>query len=207
MEQSIKTIVLIDYFCSMARILEFEEEEAIKKAMDVFWKKGYNGTSMRDLTAAMGINSSSLYRTIGDKHSLFVKCIKNYTASRMEAARKFATAQSSPLTALIRFIEFSADVIASDGDSCMAIKTTFEIAADDADVQKILKADSDFTYNFLLDLLNKAIGQGEIPKDTDAGTMTDHIMCAFTGWHELYILQQDRQRILNMARLLIQQLE
>lgn len=191
----------------MARILEFEEEDAIRKAMDVFWKKGYNGTSMRDLTAAMGINPSSLYRSIGDKHALFVKCIKNYTESRMEEARKFAAAQSSPLAALVSFIKISADVIAGDGDSCMAIKTTFEIAADDPDVQKILKADSDCTYNFLLNLLKKAIDQGEIRKDTDAETMTDHIMCAFTGWHELYILHRDRQRILNMAALLIRQLD
>jgi TetR/AcrR family transcriptional repressor of nem operon len=56
----------------MARNREFNEQEAIKRAMDVFWKKGYNGASMRDLTDAMQINSSSLYNSIGDKHKLFV---------------------------------------------------------------------------------------------------------------------------------------
>lgn len=191
----------------MSRIIEFVEEEAISKAMDVFWKKGYNGTSMRDLTAAMGINPSSLYRTLGDKHALFVKCIRSYTEGRMQEAKKFATGQTSPLAALIAFIDLSADVIASDGDSCLAIKTTFEIATDDADVQKVLQADNDFTYNFLLTLLNNAASQGEIVKETDTETLTDHIMSAFTGWHESYILHKDKQRIRKMADLLIKQLK
>jgi len=48
----------------MARNVEFNEATAIQKAMEVFWKKGYNATSLRDLTDAMQINSSSLYNTI-----------------------------------------------------------------------------------------------------------------------------------------------
>ncbi|WP_449398631.1 TetR/AcrR family transcriptional regulator [Chryseobacterium wanjuense] len=64
----------------MARNIEFNEEVAIQKAMEVFWEKGYYATSMRDLTDAMKINSSSLYNTIGDKHQLFLKCIDHYIA-------------------------------------------------------------------------------------------------------------------------------
>lgn len=63
----------------MARNIEFDEDIAIQKAMAVFWKNGFGGTTIRDLTEAMDINSSSLYNTIGDKHQLFVKCISNYT--------------------------------------------------------------------------------------------------------------------------------
>jgi TetR/AcrR family transcriptional repressor of nem operon len=53
--------------------------------MAVFWKKGFDGTTMRDLTKAKNINSSSLYNTTGDKHQLFVKCISNYTKKGMVA--------------------------------------------------------------------------------------------------------------------------
>lgn len=191
----------------MARILEFDEQEAISKAMEVFWKKGYNGASMRDLTAAMGINASSLYRTIGDKHALFIKCIRNYTEGRMQEARKFVASENSALVALTSFIETSADVITRGGDSCLAIKTTFEVAADDPEVQKVVKADSDFTYELLLSLLKKAIAQGEISKAVSAETMADHIMSAFTGWHESFILYKDKGRIERMAQLLICQLK
>ena len=190
----------------MERNVEFNEQLAISKAMDVFWKKGYNGASMRDLTEAMGINSSSLYNTIGDKHQLFVKCIKHYTESRMEAARNFVQSISSPLKAIEKFISASAYTISNEPNSCLAIKTTFEMAATDPEVQKIMKADSDFTYNLILDLVNKAIEKEEISISKDAEMLTDYIINHFTGWHESYIIHQSKIRIQKMAAFLIEQI-
>lgn len=190
----------------MARNVEFNEQLAISKAMDVFWKKGYNGASMRDLTEAMGINSSSLYNTIGDKHQLFVKCIKHYTESRMEDARNFIQSISSPLKAIEKFISASAYTISNEPNSCLAIKTTFEMAATDPEVQKIMKADSDFTYNLILDLVNKAIEKEEISISKDAEMLTDYIINHFTGWHESYIIHQSKIRIQKMAAFLIEQI-
>ena len=190
----------------MARNVEFNEQLAISKAMDVFWKKGYNGASMRDLTEAMGINSSSLYNTIGDKHQLFVKCIKYYTESRMEAALDFIQSISSPLKAIEKFINASAYTISNEPNSCLAIKTTFELAVADPEVQKIMKADSDFTYNLILDLVNKAIEKEEISISNDAEMLTDYIINHFSGWHESYIIHQSKTRIQKMATFLIEQL-
>ena len=190
----------------MARNLEFDEQEVINKAMDVFWKKGFNGTTMRDLTAAMDINASSLYRSFGDKHALFVKCIKHYAEARVEEAKRFAINQRSPVEALVSFINLTATVITGGRDSCMALKTTFEIADNDPDIQKIVKADHDFTHYFIKCLLNRAMTQGAIKPVSDIETMTDHITGAFTGWHESYILHKDAGRVHNMAQLLINQL-
>jgi TetR/AcrR family transcriptional regulator, transcriptional repressor for nem operon len=144
----------------MARNVEFNEAEAIQKAMEVFWKKGYSATSLRDLTDAMKINSSSLYNTIGDKHELFVKCIKHYTDVRMQELKKRAANARSPLNAVINFINDAVTVIV-EGNSCMAVKTAFEIAADDKVVQDILKEDNDFTHDFLRSLITQAREQGE----------------------------------------------
>ncbi len=62
----------------MGRPREFDTEEALGKAMRVFWEKGYEGTSMADLTAAMGINRPSLYAAFGNKESLFRKALERY---------------------------------------------------------------------------------------------------------------------------------
>lgn len=56
----------------------FEKDEALAKAMEVFWLKGYSGTSLSDLTAAMGINKPSLYAAFGNKEKLFVSALKQY---------------------------------------------------------------------------------------------------------------------------------
>jgi len=56
----------------------FDKDDALSKAMDVFWRKGYSGTSLSDLTEAMGINKPSLYAAFGNKEELFVSAINHY---------------------------------------------------------------------------------------------------------------------------------
>lgn len=191
----------------MPKNVKFDEQVAISKAMDVFWKKGYSGATMRDLTEAMGINSSSLYNTIGDKHQLFVKCIKNYTETRMEAAEKQFQKSTSPLKSIENFINSAVFSITHEPNSCLAIKTTFEMAIDDSEVQKIIQADSNFTYNSILNLVKKAINVKEINCTNDAAMLTDYIINQFTGWHEFFIIQKDKVRIEKMAAFVIQQLK
>lgn len=62
----------------MARHKEFDQEAALQKAMEVFWERGFEATSMQDLVEHMGINRQSLYDTFGDKHSLFLKALDRY---------------------------------------------------------------------------------------------------------------------------------
>jgi TetR/AcrR family transcriptional repressor of nem operon len=188
----------------MARNVEFSEEIAIQRAMEVFWKKGYLGASMRDLTDAMQINSSSLYNTIGDKRELFVRCIRSYVHSSKEKTLAYSKSRS-PLEAIIGFINETVNTIASN-NSCLAIKTTFEVAATDDDVKAILREGDDFAHHFLLQLINEAIAQKEISADTDGEAMTDFLVNAFTGWHESYILHQNPVRIRKMANFLIGQI-
>lgn len=190
----------------MARNVEFNEEEAIEKAMEVFWEKGYSAASMRDLTTAMKINSSSLYNTIGDKHALFVKCIKHYTQSNMELARKRAQAARSPLNAIIDLLNDSVNDIINKANSCMIIKTTFEIANDDEEILGILKYNGDSTYQLIDSLLQKAKQQGELAADVEPAILSDYLISLITGWHESYILHQDPQRIKQMAKFVIRQL-
>jgi TetR/AcrR family transcriptional repressor of nem operon len=62
----------------MARTKDFDEHEVLAKAIQLFWYKGYNGTSMQDLVDGLGISRSSLYDTYTDKHTLFVKALESY---------------------------------------------------------------------------------------------------------------------------------
>jgi len=63
----------------MGRPREFDIEQAVDRALHVFWEKGYEGASLADLTDAMGINRPSLYAAFGDKESLFHKVVDRYS--------------------------------------------------------------------------------------------------------------------------------
>src|SRR5713226_2211779 len=62
----------------MARQKEFDREETLHKAMEVFWSRGYEAASIRDLVKHMGINRQSLYDTFGDKHALYLQALDRY---------------------------------------------------------------------------------------------------------------------------------
>jgi len=71
----------------MARHKEFDQDEALHKAMEVFWSRGYQAASIQDLVKHMGINRQSLYDTFGDKHALYLQALDRY--SEVEGRRIF----------------------------------------------------------------------------------------------------------------------
>ena len=190
----------------MARNVEFNEDEAIRKAMEVFWAKGYNGTSLRDLTEAMQINSSSLYNTIGDKNELYVRCLRHYTDLKKEDFRKRLTSKKSAFKILTDYVNDAVNVIADGEKGCMAIKAAFEVGANDKRVKKILKEDSEFSYQFLSALIKKAMDEGDISNDEDPELIADFFNSTWTGWYESYILHKDPVKIKKMGQYFIKQL-
>ena len=62
----------------MARHKEFDRDDALHKAMEVFWSRGYGAASIQDLVKHMGINRQSLYDTFGDKHALYLQALDHY---------------------------------------------------------------------------------------------------------------------------------
>eukprot|EP01137_Pigoraptor_chileana_P022366 Opistho-2@87220 len=187
----------------MARCVEFNEVEKIDKAMNVFWEKGYNGTSMQDLVDAMQINRSSLYNTIGDKHQLFMKCIGNYFDTAMAEIREKVAKESSAKQALINIINDKADWIVDCDKGCLGIKTIFEIAPDDCEVRNLLCKNNDIFNAFLAQTVQKAMDNGEMDDTEDASLMAEYIMTSFTGWKQSYILHGNPIKIKKMSEFLI----
>ena len=61
----------------VGRKLEFDKQEALEKAMELFWSSGYNATGLKDLLKAMGIQRQSMYNTFGSKHQLFLEAVQH----------------------------------------------------------------------------------------------------------------------------------
>ncbi|REG91670.1 TetR/AcrR family transcriptional regulator [Flavobacterium aquicola] len=187
----------------MARCVEFNEVEKIEKAMNVFWKKGYNATSMQDLVDAMQINRSSLYNTIGDKHQLFMKCIGNYFDQAMCELKGKVANETSAKAALIKVISDKADWIISCDKGCLGMKTIFEIAPDDCSVRNLMSKNNDIFIEFLATIVQKAMDKGEMDNSEDASLMAEYIATSFTGWKQSYILNGNPIKIKKMSEFLI----
>jgi TetR/AcrR family transcriptional regulator, transcriptional repressor for nem operon len=187
----------------MGRTVEFNEAETIEKAMNVFWEKGYHGTSMQDLVDAMQINRSSLYNTIGDKHCLFLKCISSYTDTVMTEIREKAAQEKSALKALTNIIRDKAAWVVDCDKGCLGVKTIFEIAPEDAEVRNLLNKNNEIYLDFLTAIVQKAIDDGEMDNSEDPSLIAEYIMTTFTGWKQAFILHGNPIKIKKMAEYLI----
>ena len=120
----------------MARTKEFEPGRALERATDLFWSRGYEATSLRDLLEAMGIGQGSFYGTFGDKHALFLAALDRY----QEAAEASAVAtleDGSPKEAIRAVFGGMVEVLANQEEprrGCFLANSAVELAPHDAEV-------------------------------------------------------------------------
>jgi len=151
----------------MARPRSFEPEEALEKAKNVFWAKGFDATSMADLTDAMGINKFSLYATFGDKRSLFLKCLQHYRKTAV--AMQFACLQNA---AGISGIEQFFDQIltmpeTSKAGGCLMMNSLVELSGQDPEIDKIIQDHFKWVEKQFVHALRDAQANGDLADITN----------------------------------------
>jgi AcrR family transcriptional regulator len=82
----------------------FDRDKALERAMQVFWRQGYEATSVSDLTRAMGINPPSLYAAFGDKERLYLDALERYQRSRLAAVAKWFGEEPTAKAAVARLL-------------------------------------------------------------------------------------------------------
>jgi TetR/AcrR family transcriptional repressor of nem operon len=141
----------------MARPQEFNTQEALHKAMVMFWRKGYEATSMTDLLGATGLSKSSLYATFGGKHELFISAFDVY---RQERARDMYRAlENGPARQAIEtfFRLLFTDIGNPESRGCMSINQAVEMAAHDPEVRLRVMED----FRLIEEALVSAIERGQ----------------------------------------------
>jgi AcrR family transcriptional regulator len=126
----------------MARPRKFVEDQVIGAARDQFWTHGYAGTSLDDLVAVTGLGRGSLYGAFGDKHTIFMRALDEYSTATMAVVR--AELRDSPESAyerLVGHIRSMARINATDSKrrGCLTAKSAAELAATDKAVARRVK--------------------------------------------------------------------
>lgn len=124
----------------MARKREFDKDKVLEQAMLLFWKQGYEATSIRDLKKVMGISSSSMYETFGDKRSIFLAVLARYCEMERTQVSEMAE-ESTGIKAFLENLFTSIDTIlpgASQGYGSMTFSTMAEFGMRDTTVTDLL---------------------------------------------------------------------
>lgn len=166
----------------MARTRAFDIDEALDSAMIVFWRQGYDGTSMTDLTEAMGINRPSLYAAFGNKEQLFRRTLERY-GEIPSAYVGEALEQPTARQAAEHLLRGAADLHtrADTPAGCLAVHGAPTCAADSSQVGQALIAFRRAGEAAIRERLDRARAEGDLPDDADPGELTDYLRTVVYG--------------------------
>jgi AcrR family transcriptional regulator len=143
----------------------FDEKEALEKAMQVFWSKSYDGVTIDDLVAGMGVGRPSLYAVFGDKRTIFVRALKAYAEAKGARAAKALFSPPTLRDALTSFLRHAVESATEDGSAQGCLMVCVAPLVDDAEVRQFLK-DAVAAGTALVERrLCDGITAGEIPPD------------------------------------------
>jgi TetR/AcrR family transcriptional repressor of nem operon len=169
---------------SVGRPRQFEEVDVLHAAMDVFWRQGYEGTSMADLLAATGLHKGSLYQAFGDKHTLFVRALRHYTERLRAEVDKSMQNGDSALEGLRDGLYTAIDLCCvgpSDNPGCLALNTLAEKGTTDPEVLSVLQGEFLHRHTKITDAVQRAQADGDIRADWPAERIAGLIRTQLVG--------------------------
>lgn len=147
----------------------FDVDQATRRAMTVFWRKGYDATSLPDLLEATGINRGSFYNAFGSKRNLFLLTLLTYDREERRAMLDEVGAISDPMHAITEVFDRMIAVSLADRDKrgCFLVNTALELARHDEQVAEAVRNGFDDLERFFLEQIMAAQLKGSIRPDMD----------------------------------------
>lgn len=188
----------------MARPQAFNTAEVLHSAMQVFWRKGYEATSMQDLMTAMGLSKSSLYTAFGNKHELFLAAFDGY---RKERAREmaFMLGQAPSRDAIEQFfVKIVMDAAeGTESNGCMSINQAVELAPHAPEVRDRVMNDFTQIESALSDAIQKGQAEGSIRSKDDPSALARMLVIAFPGLQVMRRAGLAAEKVRDDIRLLM----
>ena len=166
----------------MARPKEFDREEALEAAIQIFANHGYEGSSTDALLEAMGIGRQSLYDTFGDKRHLYLEALQHYSAHNVASLIRTMSESASPLAGLEAGLLWFADEAARTANvGCLGISAVCEFGRSDQTVNAVTDAMARTQRAALERLIGEAQARGEVAATVDVRVAAQFITATLAG--------------------------
>lgn len=152
----------------MGRPREFDREAVLDRALELFWDRGYEGTSMSDLVETLGVGRQSLYDTFGDKQALYLLALERYRTERsitpwhLLEEKALRVGLRALLVAIVDCL-----VESPQGRTCMMVNAAAERAPHDPEVKRLFCATTQLWETRLEERLRRAQQEGELGRHHD----------------------------------------
>jgi AcrR family transcriptional regulator len=186
----------------LGRPRAFDKDQALDKALHVFWAKGYEGTSVADLTEAMGINPPSLYAAFGNKEALFRLALQRYEATR-DAFFAEAFAAPTAREAMERLLFGIAEALSdrSKPQGCLMVQAALSGGEACEAVKKDLACRRNAGEVMIRERLKQARKEGDLPTDADPVALASFIATVTQGMAVQAASGAGRKQLRDIAKL------
>jgi len=187
---------------------QFNRDEVLGKAMELFWNQGYAATGMTQLLDRMGIGRQSLYDTFGDKKSLYLAALERYFTFLDEQWRVRLEAPGSPLGNLSKLFERMMEIAEETGFcGCFIGNAMAEFGDSDAQVRRLLKTALSRMEAMLVAVLERAKDAGEISPQARPRDLAKLMVAAFQGSVLMSKLEPRRRHARETIQIALRVLE
>ncbi len=193
----------------MARPREFDRGQVVDRAVEVFWRKGFEATSIQDLVEATGLNRGSLYNTFGDKAGLFEAALERYMAGAPPQHVVAAADSGPPRQVIGEFFARLVELGASDTErrGCLMTNTAAELAGRDERVAAQVADAMQGLEKALVRLIERGQETGEITPWRDPRALARFLVAAAQGLHISAKLSGDRAALEAIAGIALSNLD
>jgi TetR/AcrR family transcriptional repressor of nem operon len=185
----------------VARTKEFDPDAVLQRALELFWERGYEATSMAGLVEHLGIARASIYATFGDKRTLYLRALDRYTQTRDPDPVEMLSQPGPVLPAVRALVEaYAAESVRDEHRrGCMVVNTAVELMARDPLAARQVEASWDTLETALTSALTRARAQGEIGAAKDPRALARFLLVMLQGMRVLGRAHPDPDRLRDAA--------
>lgn len=193
----------------MVRPREFQEDKALEKAMLLFWEKGYEATSLSDLTTSMGIQKPSIYAAFGDKKDLFEAALRKYIHEHAAFFRRHLQSGSSVKETIhTLFQEIVAQAYQNDRNrGCFCINTMVELAPHEPRFEVLTREHQLYLTVIFQETIERGKKAGELGPHINAKALANTLVVSLIGLTVMMKSRPDRKFVDLSVETVMQLLE